>query len=174
MVEEFDFSFCPKCGGTLEKKDNTVLVCSRCDLHYYVNPKPSNTVMLQNINGEILFVKRKYEPQKGYWDLPGGFVDLHETVEESVHREIQEELGITISDISYLTSFPDRYAYKGVNWHTICSAFTAKIPTNTSIKAADDVSEVAFFTYEDIPYDHIAFEGIKKFLMSIKKNSELF
>ncbi len=166
MIAEHDFSFCPKCSGKMELKEANLLVCTNCDLHYYINPKACNTVIITNEKGEVLLVKRKYDPQKGFWDLPGGFVDINESIEESVVREIKEELGISLEHIQYLTSVPDRYEYKGLNYHTICSVFTAKLHTDTQINIGDDVAEVKFVKPKDIDFRKIAFDSIKQLLRS--------
>lgn len=170
MITEFDFTFCPKCGGNLEKKEGNLLLCSNCNFHYYVNPKPSNAVIIKNIYDEILLVKRKHDPQKGFWDLPGGFIDIKETIEESIQREMKEELEVEITHVSYFTSMHDTYNYGGINAFTICAAFTAELPPNVSIKPNDDVEEVKFFPLEKIDYEVIAFESIKNILKKYKNN----
>lgn len=170
MIAEIEFTYCPKCGGNLQKKDNNLLVCSECDLHYYINPKPSNAVLLYNTEGKLLLVKRKHEPQKGFLDLPGGFVDINETIEESVQREMNEELGIAVENLQYVTSVPDRYEFGEINAYAICSAFSAKIPENARITIGDDVEDIVFVNKNQIPFDQIAFEGIKKLLMSFQRN----
>lgn len=167
MISEFEFTYCPRCGGTLQQKGENVLICSECDLHYYVNPKPSNAVILFNTKNELLLVKRKHNPKKGFLDLPGGFVDINESIEESVQREMKEELGIEVEDIRYFASVPDRYAYGGINAYAICSAFTAKMPNDATIQIGDDVEDIVFVKKEAIPFDNIAFEGIQKLLQKL-------
>ncbi len=77
-----EFKFCPKCGGEVEQKGKNLLVCKSCGFNFYQNPKLCNAVILENPAGEVLLVKRFMEPRKGFWDLPGGFVDLDETIEK--------------------------------------------------------------------------------------------
>ncbi len=164
MISEYDFKFCPKCGGNFKKQTHNSLLCSYCGLHYYINPKGCNAIILKNSNEEILLVKRKHEPKKGFFDLPGGFIDLNETIEESMHREIKEELGIEVSEITYFTSFHDRYVFGGIKAYTICSVFLGTLPEHIKITPSDDAESVEFFKPEDIPFKHIAFEGITKAL----------
>ncbi len=164
MISEYDFTFCPKCGGNLKKQTHNSLLCSSCGLHYYINPKGCNAIILKNKNNEILLVKRKDDPQKGFYDLPGGFIDLNETIEESMHREIKEELGIEIPKMTYFTSFYDRYVFGGIKAYTICSVFIGMLPENVTITPSDDAESVEFFKAEDIPFEQIAFEGITKAL----------
>ena len=55
-----------------------------------------SAVVLENNKGEILLVKRKYNPAKGYWVLPGGGINFGEYSKETVEREIKEETGLNI------------------------------------------------------------------------------
>jgi ADP-ribose pyrophosphatase YjhB (NUDIX family) len=130
-------------------------------------------VLLENENGEVLFVKRKQDPQKGYWDLPGGFVDLNETLEASVVREMQEELKIELTDFHYIGSMSDRYEFKGIRYHTVCALFLGKIEKGTKISPSDDAEDCAFFPLDAIPFEDLAFEGIKQalkqYIEAIKK-----
>ena len=89
------FKFCPKCSGDLTRKSENLLVCQKCKFELYLNPKPTNAAILENEKGEILLVKRKIPPKEGFWDLPGGFVEVGESAEEAIVREVKEELGIS-------------------------------------------------------------------------------
>lgn len=159
-MEEIDFKFCPKCGGKFVKKENNLLVCATCDLHYYINPRPTSDIIFEDRRGRILLVKRKYPPKKGYYDLPGGFVDIGETAEESVRREIQEELGIKLGKIAYLGSYKARYSYGGVKFYTVATTYTSVLPPDQKIAISSDITEVAYFAKDKIPFDRLAFEGI--------------
>ena len=59
---------------------------------------------------KVLLIKRKYPPFKGSWAIPGGFVELEESLEEAVERELMEETGIKINYLEQLYTFgqPDR------------------------------------------------------------------
>lgn len=154
------FQYCPRC------KTKTILVnerlfnCKSCKLHFYLSPYLTNAVILENKKHEILLVKRKFSPKIGYWDLPGGFVENNETIEQSIHREVKEELNIQISNLKYVTSSTDHYLFKEINYPTICMIFAAKMKTK-NIKFQDDISGFKFFPRKNIPYSKIAFSGLK-------------
>lgn len=162
-----EFKFCPKCGGSLSKKSGNLLVCGSCGFQFYQNPKLCNAVILEDKLGRILLVKRFMEPKKGFWDLPGGFVDLNETLEESARREIKEELGIDLPEIKYLSSHHNKYLYDGVNYDTVSAIFMGKFD-GTDFVSDGEISEIKFFTKDQIPWENIAFEamflGLKDYL----------
>lgn len=66
----------------------------------------------------MLVVRRAKDPAKGTLDLPGGFVDLHESAEEAVRREVKEETGLDVKSSRYLFSIPNIYLYSGFEVHT--------------------------------------------------------
>ncbi len=153
------YRYCVQCGGELNQKDKNLYICSVCGFHFYINPRPTNSVIIENDKGEILLVKRKADPNKGWWDLPGGFVDIGETAEESVAREIQEELGVNLKKIKYLGSYVDRYLYKGDNYHILPMAYSAQIASG-KLEASDDVDGYEFFAKDKIPFDRLAFASL--------------
>lgn len=161
MISEIDFSYCPRCKAVFQKKADNLLLCPKCDLHFYINPRPTNAALLHDETGRILLVKRRIDPKKGFWDLPGGFVNSGESLEESLVRELKEELNLTLSEFRYFHSYFGRYEFKGIIYHTLCSVFTGRITSTTVLKPADDVESYQFFAPKDISMEKIAFIEIK-------------
>lgn len=166
------FIFCPKCRQKLNTKNERLIDCQHCGFHFYFAPYLTNAAILENDNNEILLAKRKDYPKKGFWDLPGGFVEMDETIEESLHREIGEELNVKITDLRYICSAFDQYLYKKINYPTLCFIFSAKM-TGDHMKPSDDVSSIKFFPKNRIPYEKIAFRGLKmgirQYLLSLNQ-----
>ncbi len=164
--------FCPRCGGKLKQSSENLFICTQCGFHFYINPKPSNALIIKVGKREILLVKRKFNPKKGYWDLPGGFIEPGETLESSTIREIREELGIEIKNLTYFNSYADRYFYQGEFFPSLCAIFITSIDKKfmDKIKPGDDVSAIHHFELNEIPYEKIAFEGIKKALRDFTKS----
>lgn len=163
------FKFCPRCKNPFKQKEFNLFICKNCDLHLYEDPRFSNAVIFENENKEILMIKRKWPPKVGFLDLPGGFIDLGETVEESVKREIKEELGINLEDFKFLGfSEPDFYDFKGVKYQTISLVFTAKIK-DQKVKALDDVGELIWLKKHKIPFEKLAFKKMEKVLKDYLK-----
>ena len=122
---------------------------------------PSNAAIMENEKGEILLVKRKFDPMKGFWDWPGGFVNPGESLEDSVKREIKEELGVDVTVNKISGVYEDRYLYQGIQNYALCIAVSAKI-TNGEITVSDDVSEFNFFSPSKIFEAELAFPSVKK------------
>jgi ADP-ribose pyrophosphatase YjhB (NUDIX family) len=159
------FNYCPKCGT----KDLTfngvkVLSCTACGLDYYINPAPSVAVILEYPDETIVLTRRKYEPEKGTFDLPGGFVEINEPIEQTVRREIFEELKIEVTTMNYIGSFPNEYVYKGVSYYTCDMAFVCPIHEGTALHPSDDVSETLIIKPNDIDHQQISFPSISNIL----------
>lgn len=105
--------FCSWCGQKMTYINN-VARCSGCGYIHYLNAKPTTAVLL-NHNDKVLLVRRGIEPNKGKFDLPGGFVDMGDVdFETATLRELKEELGLnkTVTDLSYVGSGKEDY-----EWH---------------------------------------------------------
>jgi len=154
------YKFCFKCAGKLKWKENKLLICQNCGSKNYLNAAPVNAAILVNNKSQVLLVERKFDPKKGFWDLPSGFVDFNENAEESTTREIKEELNVEIRDLKYFSSEYDLYTYDGVTFPTLGIIFTGSVG-NQKIQVSDDVSGFKFFDKKEIPFDRIAFEGLQ-------------
>jgi len=98
LRKEEDYRYCPRCSGELVKKTvdhNTRKVCPVCGFVLYRNPAPAAGVIIEK-EGQILLVRRKYNPYKGDWCLPAGFIEYGESPEHCAVREVKEETGLEI------------------------------------------------------------------------------
>jgi 8-oxo-dGTP diphosphatase len=101
----------------------------------------------------IVFVRRKNNPFKGMFALPGGFVELGETTEEAVMRESLEETGLSIEIVKLIGVYSE--PSRDPRGHTVSICYLAK--GRGSLKAGSDAAEVALFTIDGIPklaFDH--------------------
>ena len=142
--------------------------CPQCGFHFYENPKPCTAVVLQNDAGEYLLVERAVEPKKGYWDFPGGFVEIGETFEESAIREVKEEIGITPQNLKYLGTYTDKYPYRGLVYSTLSVTYVGKISSGKKIKVADDVAGYKFFKKSELSSVEVAFPSLKKIIADLR------
>src|SRR5918992_586830 len=88
--------YCPRCAQPAEIAYPRSLSCPNCGYGAYYNPKPVAAAIPETQSGEIILLKRAFEPGKGLWTFPGGFVDLGESVEDAARREVMEELEIEV------------------------------------------------------------------------------
>jgi len=116
---------------------------------------------------QILLIKRKNEPFKGKWALPGGFVEYGEKTEDAVIREVSEETGVKtkIRALAGVYSDPNR----DPRGHIITIIYVLDIVEGNE-KAGDDASDVKFFDVHQLPVlatDHnkIINDVIKRFLL---------
>ena len=137
------FKYCPVCGSEhFEVHNFKSKKCRDCGFTYYANPCSATAAFIVNDRDEMLVVCRAKEPAKGTLDLPGGFVDMGETVEEGMIREIKEETGLDVTNIEYLFSSPNVYVYSGMGVHTLDMDYLARVHGSVpAIKAADDAAE---------------------------------
>lgn len=158
------FNYCPKCGSShFEENNFKSKKCRDCGFVYYFNSSSSTAAFITDAKGRLLVARRAKEPAKGTFDLPGGFVDLYETAEEAVKREIMEETGMELNGFKYQFSLPNIYVYSGFEVHTVDLFFSVQADINESnLKAADDVSELFFIEKEKINSADFGLVSIRK------------
>ncbi len=153
------YTHCPTCGNAYSGGFDIIdysLTCQSCSFVFYVTPAPSNALILENEKNEILMVKRKFDPKKGYWDFPGGFIKPGEDFVSSTQREIKEELGISIDAIELCYAFGDTYEFQGIDVPVLCLYGRGKI-VGDSINFGDDVAGYQFFSKEHARTIEMAF-----------------
>lgn len=157
------FIYCPVCGEkTFEENNEKSKKCTSCGFVYYFNPSAAVACFIRNHAGEILIAKRAYEPAKGTYDLPGGFVDMHENAEETVTREIKEETGLTINTCRYLFSLPNIYPYKGFDVHTLDLYYECTVESFEHMTPQDDVSALLVLRPENLNPEDFGLLSIRK------------
>ena len=159
------FSHCPRCGQAGLKFDHTKkFSCSACNLKLYMNAATAVAAILQAPDGRIVLTKRKFEPRAGSHDLPGGFVETMESAEDAVKREVLEELGISVTNIEFLASFPNEYVFEGISYFTCDLAFVCEVSDLSNLRPSDDVADVLVTDPKAINFDLISFPSIKSIL----------
>lgn len=162
------FKFCPKCGNDGFISDSEkLLVCSKCGFRYYINMSAAVAAIIHNDKNEILFTIRKHDPAAGKLDLPGGFVDLGETAENAVIREVFEELNLEITEMNFVGTFTNKYVYGGLEYQTLDLVFDCNVNSFTTIKAADDVSGYVFKNPTTVSPDEIGLDSIREIVRTV-------
>lgn len=158
-------TYCPNCGKQkLVYQDYDAFICNDCDFTLFINNASAVACLIEDNDGRILFTRRNSEPYAGTLDLPGGFVDVMETAENAVKREIFEELNLDIIDITYITSQPNYYTYKELTYYTLDLAFKCTAVDLDPIKTSDELAEYIFLRQSEIKSKEIGFLSIRKII----------
>lgn len=149
-----DYRYCPKCSAELVEKKiehKKRKVCPVCGFVLYKNPAPATAIILTQ-NNKILLVKRKYNPFKGDWSLPAGFIEYDESPESCAIREAKEETNLNVK----LTRLFDVYSGSDdPRTNAILIVYLAEV-LGGDLKPGDDASEAKYFPENKIP-QNIAF-----------------
>ena len=104
--------------------------------------------------------------------MPGGFIDMAETGEEGVTREVKEETGMEVEKAEYLFSLPNIYVYSGFTVHTLDQFFRCSVTDTLHYKAMDDAADVFFLPLKDIHTEDFGLGSIRKGLEIFLKEKE--
>lgn len=122
----------------------------------YPFPRPSVTcdVVAFTMRGDdlsVLLIRRKDEPFRGRWALPGGFVNENESLERAAARELAEETGVTGLRLEQIGAFGD--PGRDPRGHTVTVAYVAFLPHEPTITAGDDASAAAWHPFRMLALD---------------------
>ncbi len=118
---------------------------------------------------KLLLIKRKNDPYKNSWALPGGFLEEDESLENGAKRELKEETGIEIESLKQFNTYGD--IGRDPRGRTISIAFVGILTKDSQIVAGDDAAEAKWFDLEELPdlaFDH--FQIIQDGNSWLKKN----
>ena len=121
-------------------------------------------------NDNILFIVRAKDPGKGKLGLPGGFVDSGETAEQSLIREIREEVNLTVTEFRYLASFPNTYDFGGVVTTVTDLFYISKVASLDNIQPQQgEVTGWKFLPINDVTESMLAFTTHQQALNEFRK-----
>jgi len=108
-------------------------------------------------DGRLLLVRRGIEPFRGYWDIPGGFLEEGEHPEAGAVREMREETGLEVRLTGVFGIYMDRYVYQEEQGVTLNIYFLAEVVGGKE-QAGDDAAQLGWFGPEELPtrvaFDH--------------------
>lgn len=131
-------------------------------MHCYEYPRPAVTsdVLLfrfcNNTNKiQVLLIKRGHYPFEGMWALPGGFLDMEETVQQCAYRELEEETNLKVTNLEQLITASK--LGRDPRGRTVTVIFWAFVDYQTNAIAADDAADAKWFDIFALPqiaFDH--------------------
>lgn len=160
-----NFHHCPKCGSPeLKGTKGKTFDCPACGFHFYLNPAAAAAALIlsEGRPGEVLFIKRAKEPKKGKLALVGGFVDHGEALEETLAREVREELGVEVNDLIYHASFPNEYVFHGVTYPVTDSFFRTYVRQENFQVDSAEVGEVVRRDVRTLDLEELAFTSMQR------------
>ena len=150
--------FCSNCGhtisfGKVEGDDRPRYHCKKCSTIHYQNPKiVAGCIPIWE--DKVLLCKRAIAPRKGHWNVPGGYLENGETVEEGAAREVWEEAlaKVEVQSLHLLYSIP--------RINQVYIHFLAQLES-LDFGVGPESLEVQLFTEAEIPWKDIAFTSSK-------------
>jgi ADP-ribose pyrophosphatase YjhB (NUDIX family) len=151
--------FCPRCREELELEGGKAM-CPWCGFVSYAHSAPTASALVTDASGRLLLARRAREPDRGLWDLPGGFLEEGEHPLDGLRRELLEETGLEVEPADFVCATIDRYGSEPGAQRTLNLTWTARVLGGT-LSAADDVAELAWFRADELPgEDELAFETV--------------
>ena len=129
------------------------LVCDDCGFINYINPK----IVVGSVctwEDKFLLCKRSIDPRKGYWTIPAGYMEERETAMEGAMREAMEEACAEV-EIDLLLG-----VYSIPRISQVQLIYRARL-VNPNISAGPESEEVGLFTWDEIPWENIAFPSVR-------------
>ncbi|MFT6750286.1 MAG: NAD+ diphosphatase [Candidatus Azotimanducaceae bacterium] len=136
--------YCGQCGGatTIENSDRS-RSCTICNIHFYPRLSPSIIVLVTK--GEEVLLAKNAHARANFYSTLAGFIEPGESIEEAVHREVMEEVGIKIKNLKYFSSqswpFPN----------SLMLGFHAEYDSGDIVLQEEEIADAQWFHYSDMP-----------------------
>lgn len=150
---------CPRCGAEAEIDLPRSLSCPACGYRAYCNPSPVACVIPLDAEGRVILLRRGFDPGRGRWTFPGGFVDLGESVEDAARRETDEELRMDV-ELGPLVG-----VYSRGDDRVVLIVYRGRalgLPQTTA-----EAIEVRAFAPAALPWDELAFWSTERALRDV-------
>lgn len=160
--------FCSNCGSqnlSFKMPDGDHrprIICEACRSTFYSNPKII-VGCLPVWEDKVMLCRRNIEPRKGFWNVPGGFMENKETVEEGAIRELWEEAGAKVNIKGLLT------VYNLLHVNQVYFHFWGELES-LDYEMGHETQEVKLFIESEIPWHEIAFESTNHCLKAYFEN----
>lgn len=108
--------------------------------------------MIVDAAGRVLLGRRTFDPSRGLWDFPGGFLEENEHPLDGLRREVREETGLEIETGAFVGIYLEPY-----DGRTVLALTWRATPVSGVERAGDDLSELRWFARDELPLDELAF-----------------
>lgn len=136
--------YCGKCGGrNREHGRDRAMVCDECGIHVYPRLSPSIIVLIHQ--GNQVLLARNHRFPEGMYSTLAGFVEPGESIEETLIREVKEEVGVNVHNLEYQGSqswpFPN----------SLMLGFLAEFESGDIVCQEDEIEDAAWFDCDNLP-----------------------
>jgi NAD+ diphosphatase len=135
--------FCSACGTALAQNDGWGKVCPNCGTTTYPPVSPATITLIHDGADRVLLGSKPGWGKR--YSLIAGFVEPGETLEECVAREVQEEVGVGVTDLRYVGSQPWPFP------HQLMVGFTARYAGGEIVIDGTELADAAWFARDDLP-----------------------
>jgi len=140
----FEHQFCGSCGAATQRDNqDRALVCSRCDRRFYPRIAPCMIALVTR--GKQLLLARHVRANRPVYSALAGFVEVGETVEQAVRREVLEEVGLEVGALEYIASQP--WPFPG----QLMLGFLAEYQSGEPQPDPREILDVRWFSYDQLP-----------------------
>ncbi len=160
MSKRVEVKHCIRCGDAVERHScygQVRPVCPSCGWIYFADPKVAAGVLVEK-DGKILLVQRSFNPYRGKWSLPAGFVNAGEDPAEAARRECLEETSLNTRVIRLLDIYAEKEHDGGADFIILYQAEVI----GGNLLAGDDAADAKFFARNNLP--ELAFKATHHFL----------
>ena len=109
------------------------------------------TAIISYPQNKILLIKRFTPPFVGYWALPGGRVDLGETVEQTIVREVKEETGLDVEVVCKIGEYHEQGVQGGMEYNYYPACFLVKAVGGEIKWQESEIQAIQLFSLSDVP-----------------------
>jgi 8-oxo-dGTP diphosphatase len=117
----------------------------------------TSTAIIPYDENKILLIKRNTKPFKGYWALPGGRMDIGETIEQTIVREVKEETGLDVAIMRKIGEYVEKGLKDEVEYEYYPTCFLVKLVAGELKKQDSEILEIKLFSLNELPAP-LAFE----------------
>lgn len=157
---------CPRCGAST---DAPPVACAACSYAAYVNPRPTGTVIILD-DDRFVVMRRARPPQRGLWDLPGGFCDGWEHPSDAAVREAREELGVDIHLGAFVGMWIGTYEFQDEQMPVLdCFWLARLVPGAVITLDPAEGTEFAWVSLSDPP--PLAFPTMESAIREVRRSS---
>jgi NAD+ diphosphatase len=159
------FAYCPRCGApTTDAPPSGPFRCGTCGFTLFFNTASAVSGLILRQDGRALFIQRAKDPAKGQLGMAGGFVDVGESAEAALRREVREEVGLEVVRMVYLASNGNDYLFAGITYRTLDICYVTTVRDSEAAAPLDSVDSIVWIDPMTVDLDVIAFESMRQAL----------